>query len=402
MKTKKGSSLRRTLALGTAAGIGLGLTSVIGAGAASAAPVSLSLKYDCSYPLIGGRSLKLNVKTDIPKKIQVGQSSGKIQVFWTADLGADTTEGLQAVDGATIEGSAVAQAKITSPERPNGVNAVVNNALQKTDIPSDGPFTISGYGEATPVKFTQAGNGKVTLGDMDLKVTVRKKDGSSSALGTFTAPCKQSSGQNNTVQDFEVTNDPGETIPQQPVPPYFPYQGQDEPAGTLNYNFNLAGKSHIKMANGDADLKGKIGVNVDGKTGAIKGPLTLNKSKGNFMILGFLYVTADIDFEQIGDTVGTYSDGVIATTSTMNIKLPSFNLFGTPIPLGGGANCKTTKPSEIKMGSAPGTFFNPKKGGAYTSPDYTIASINDCGPLTGILSLFTAGAGNTINMNLTP
>ncbi|GAA4054155.1 DUF6801 domain-containing protein [Actinomadura miaoliensis] len=402
MKNKKSPGLRKGLATGLAAALGVGLGGVAGAGTASADPVTLDLKYECTYPLIGKRSLDLHVRTDIPKKIQAGTAIPKIQIFWDAGLGADTTEGLQAVDGVKIGGLATAKARVEAPDFPNGLDVNVRNQLKNTEIPGEGGFTIPGYGEATGPQFTAPGHGKVTLGDLALKVTVLKSDGGSSALGTFDAPCTLTPGQNNTVTEFDVTNDPVTYPPAQNPPAWYP---EKTPAtadpGTLNYAFGLKGSSFIKNANGTVPLDGDIKVRVDGRTGAITGDLLLKKTSGQMNILGFLPVTATVDFEQVGQTVGTYTGGEIATRSTMNIKMPNFQAFGV-IPIGGGDNCKTTQPSTVALGSKTGAFFNPKKGGALSTKDYSIASIKDCGPLEGIISLFAAGSGNTIDLNLTP
>lgn len=206
MKLKK-AGLRNGLVLGTVTGVAFGLVSVIGVGTASASP-AVTLDYTCKYPLIGSRSVKLKIETNLPAKIGVGQNPGKIQVKWTALLGADTTSGLNAVDGATIEGAATAKATVTSPDFPTGLNVNVRNAWQPRAIPADGAFELTGYGEAPGFDVATAGHGTAKLGDMEFTVTLRKKDNSSSALGTFKAQCTPASG-NPTVAEFD---DEGEML----------------------------------------------------------------------------------------------------------------------------------------------------------------------------------------------
>ncbi|OLT16939.1 hypothetical protein BJF79_48620 [Actinomadura sp. CNU-125] len=75
-------------------------------------------------------------------------------------------------------------------------------------------------------------------------------------------------------------------------------------------------------------------------------------------------------------------------------------MFGM-IPIGGGENCQTAEASDIRLQSAEGEFFDPNAGGTI-SGEYSLSEITDCGPLTGILSLFTAGDGNTIDLTLAP
>ncbi|MEU5884820.1 DUF6801 domain-containing protein [Spirillospora sp. NPDC047279] len=402
---KKSARLRTGIVLGAATGLVAGLTGAMGAGTASAAPsaaaAAKSLTYTCNYPLIGKRQVKVDIETNVASKIGVNQSSGKIQVNFTATLGADTTDGLNAVDGATIEGAADAKANIVGPGYPNGLNVNIKNAIQPASIPASGPFQLKGYGEAPAVTFEEAGQVVAKLGAMDFTILLKKKDGGPAALGTFKAACTQDAGQDPTVVTAEIVDGDQTLPPALPVPSYFPYSAAPVAPGVLKYGFNLKGESFIKNANGKVPLTGNIGVDVDGATGAITGDLVLNKTSGQMNILGFLPVTAEVDFEQIGKTTGTYANGEIATTSTMNVKMPNFLVFGA-IPVGGGANCKTTEPSVVKLTSAGGQFFNPKTGGAISTKDYKIAAIKDCGPLEGILSLFAAGTGNTIDLNLTP
>ncbi|GAA2583152.1 DUF6801 domain-containing protein [Actinomadura fulvescens] len=388
--------------MGAVTGLGLGLVGVAGTGTAAAEPVEKTLKYDCTYPLIGKRTLDLKIKTAIPKKIKANSEIPTVQVNWDAALGADTTEGLQAVDGVKIGGTAVANVKLVSPDDPGGFNVVVDNQLKNTAIPANGGFTIPGYGESIGPEFIKPGSGHVELGNLALRVTVSKTDGNSSALGTFNAPCTVVAGQDTKLADFEVIDQPVTYDPLTPKPTWYPETlPKDANPGTLNYAFNLSGESFIKNANGKVPLTGDIKVAVDGKTGAITGPLNLKKTSGQMSILGFLPVTAEVDFEQTGPTTGMYANGEISTTSPMYIKLPSFKVFGA-IPIGGGANCKTTEVSQVKLNSPAGKFFNPKTGGTLATKDYKISAIKDCGPLEGIIGLFASGTGNTIDLNLKP
>ncbi|MCP2339131.1 DUF6801 domain-containing protein [Actinomadura rupiterrae] len=404
--SSKSRALRKGAAIGASAGVVVGLAGALGAGTASAAPASPALasthtfNYTCTYPLIGKRPLKVAINTNIPEKLGVSQNTGKIQFTWTATLGDETTSGLNAVDGATIEGSAEAKAQVVGPGYPNGVSVSTKNALEPTQIPSSGSFQIKGYGEAPGISFDSAGQITAKLGDMNLNVLLKKKDGTPGAMGTFKAPCTMDAGQDATVASGQVV-DGDQTLPS-PItaPSYFPYTGAPVSPGQLSYALNLKGNSFIKSPNGNMPLDGNIGVKVDGATGAITGDLTLKKATGKMNILGFLPVDATVDFAQVGQTVGTYSNGEIKTTSTMYIKLPLMSLMG--IPLGGGDQCQSSKPSAIDMFSTPGQFFNPKVGGPYKASNYTISDIVNCGPLNGILSIFTAGSGNTIDANLTP
>lgn len=156
----------------------------------------------------------------------------------------------------------------------------------------------------------------------------------------------------------------------------------------------------MKAPNGTAPLTGTVGADLDLNTGEVTADLKLDPTKGNFQILGFLPVTADIGLVTQGPTTGLYKDGQITTNSKVITKLLSFNVFGV-LPIGGGDQCQTKEPSDIQLQSAAGEFFDPNAGGKI-SGEYSLSDIDNCGPLTGILNIFTAGDGNTIDLTLTP
>jgi hypothetical protein len=395
--------IRKGLILSAATGLAIGAAGVAGVGAASAATgvqaaATKSLTYNCNYPLIGSRQVKIDIDTNVPSKLGVGQYTNDIQIKFKATLGADTTDGLKAIGGSTIVGGAAAKAAVQGPGQNITVN--VNNAFGETKIPDSGAFTLDGYGEAPAVGFDQAGHVTAALTAMEFTVLVKKGDGSPAALGEFKAPCTLADGQDATIVSADIVqgNQPLGDPWQKPA--YFPYKATGAKPGTLNYGFNLSGSSYIKGPNGTVPLNGGINVAVDGGTGAIAGQLSLQKTKGMMSILGFLPVEATVDFQQVGDTVGTFANGQIKTTSTMYIKLPSFTLFG--IPLGGGDQCRAKDPSKIQMQSNDGVFFNPLVGGPFKAANYSIAELENCGLINGILSIFASQSGNTIDLKLSP
>jgi len=396
------AGLRRGLAVSAVAGLAFGLTAIVGSAPAMADSGPTTLGYKCVYPLLGSKPISLKVSTNIPQKIQLGVSTQRVQVKWTASLGADTVEGLQAVDGVSIAGVAKAKSKVVVPEYPNGLDVPVTNALAPTPIPAaGGPLNIEGYGEAPALGFTQAGAGTAVLGDMELNIVVKKADGTSSALGAFKSACTPNTGQDLTVAKFDIVNDAQPAQVSWERPSFYPGAAPTDAPGTLNYKLALAGTSVIKAANGTVPINGSINVAVDGVTGAIKGDLALDKSVGQMSVLGFLPVTPEVAFEQVGQTTGSFANGEINTTSTMYVRFANFKLFGG-LPIGGGDKCQTKTPAVIAMHSTKGVFFNPKKGGPFVADNYTLSELADCGPLTGIIGLFAAGSGNTITAALKP
>ncbi|MQY04783.1 fibronectin type III domain-containing protein [Actinomadura macrotermitis] len=168
--------------------------------------------------------------------------------------------------------------------------------------------------------------------------------------------------------------------------------------GPINYGYTLKGSTFVKAPNGTAPLNGTVDASLDALTGNFTADLAFQPTKGDFKILGFLPVQAGIVLEPLGKTTGTLKSNTLTTNSKVNVKLPSFTLFG--IPLGGGEKCQTVKPSDIKLSSAAGGF-QALKGGQIKG-EYELSAIKDCNLLTPILSVFTQGKGNTIDVTLTP
>ncbi|GAB3280480.1 hypothetical protein GCM10027589_07450 [Actinocorallia lasiicapitis] len=392
--------------VGVTTGLGLGLVSIISATpAAAAGPVEKTVGYSCVYPLIGARPLTVKVKAYVPTTFERETASPDIVITTANTVGPDTTEGLAAIGVKSLEGFATAKVTVNGPGGVAPVNMDVRQILGVTPVPPTGSFEIGSYGKAPGIGFDFTGAGNLVLGDLNLKVTGRTAAGQPAGTGTFDVPCKQTSPTGTTVlADINVVDTP---VTYEPAPTPYPPAGtwtRDStvhPPTTLTYDLNLKGSSFIKSANGTLPLDGKIKVTVDGKTGDITGPLTLNKTKGQFSILGFFPLTADISFQQVGDTVGKYANGEIDTVSTMYVKYSSFNAFGF-IPVGGGDKCQTPTPSKIAMHTKRGVFFNPYKGGDYVADDYPLSGTENCGFLNPILGVFATGPGNTITAKLIP
>jgi hypothetical protein len=83
----------------------------------------------------------------------------------------------------------------------------------------------------------------------------------------------------------------------------------------------------------------------------------------------------------------------------VRIKVKSVKAFGA-IPLVSGNTCQTKSLSTINLAST--DSFDPTGTGGTLAGTYAISDLNGCGPLQGLVSPITAGAGNTISVKLTP
>ncbi|MBJ7470786.1 MAG: fibronectin type III domain-containing protein, partial [Solirubrobacteraceae bacterium] len=168
---------------------------------------------------------------------------------------------------------------------------------------------------------------------------------------------------------------------------------------TVKYSYGLAGTAGLKtLTKGTLPITGGIDADLTLATGAFTADLALNPTQGRLVAAGFLPVTAKIGFVPTGKTTGTLLDGVLESTSKVRIKVQEVKLFGA-IPLAGGNNCQTKSLSEIKLKST--DEFKPLQGGNIAGT-FKISDLNGCGPLNGLVSPLTAGAGNTLALKLTP
>ncbi|MQY04781.1 hypothetical protein ACRB68_28430 [Actinomadura sp. RB68] len=173
---------------------------------------------------------------------------------------------------------------------------------------------------------------------------------------------------------------------------------QSSTSAPMDYRYTLKGSTFVKAPNGTAALDGTVEAKLKPLTGEFTADLALQPTKGDFKIFGFLPVQAGIVLVPEGETTGTLKSGTLTAHSRVTAKLPAFSLFG--ISIGGGENCRTAAPSDITLTSEPGGF-EPLKGGRIKGT-YDLSEIKDCGALTPLLSAFTKGAGNTIDLTLSP
>ncbi|UZE95341.1 choice-of-anchor D domain-containing protein [Alkalimarinus alittae] len=179
-----------------------------------------------------------------------------------------------------------------------------------------------------------------------------------------------------------------------------------DPIG-VELNYNVSGSSYIAANHGTIPLNGIITNNFDLASGTFVGNLLLDPTQGSFEIIkGWktYLATAQIEFEPVGETVGTLIDGKLTAVSTAYVKLPKVTktMFGwINWKIGGGENCRTVEPVTFTVTSLDGENFNPLLGGKVTGT-YDMPAIENCGLLTSILSKKLEGAGNTIELDMAP
>ena len=75
-------------------------------GMASAVPVELQLEYSCFFPLADQQDLILNVTTDIPEQVVVGEVAGPYELNISAHFNGATYIGFLVAEGGSLDGTA--------------------------------------------------------------------------------------------------------------------------------------------------------------------------------------------------------------------------------------------------------------------------------------------------------
>ncbi|WP_019632998.1 fibronectin type III domain-containing protein [Actinomadura atramentaria] len=324
---------------------------------------------------------------------QTGKSVGKTDskttsLSLTGLAAGDYTFSVKATDGAGNVSAAGTAAAVTvageggggdddtvAPSTPQGVTGTAtSSSVALSWTASTDNVGVTGY-----EVYDGSGNKVADVTGTSATVSGLK----ASTQYTFTVKAKDAAGNlSEASAPFQVTTQAG---------------GGGGDNNHVKYGFTLKGSTFVKSPNGSAPLTGAIDADLDLKTKAYTADLSLNKTTGNFAILGFLPVSAGIEIVPTGKVTGTLNGPLKADVNVIT-KLSVFNLFGA-IPIGGGDKCQTKDPSAIHLESD-GTF-NPLKGGKITGT-YKLSEIQDCNILTPILSIFTAGDGNTLDLDLTP
>lgn len=175
----------------------------------------------------------------------------------------------------------------------------------------------------------------------------------------------------------------------------------DTSTGTIvDYGYSIIGTSNLRtLTQGPVPIAGSIAAKINLRTGNYSADLKLNSTKAALKLIGFIPVTAQIGFNPAAQTTGTLKDGLLTVSAPEIIRLPQLYLFGA-IPVAGAGGCRTQSPSVIGMRSTGGPF-NPLKGGTLAGT-YALSALTDCGALTGIISPFAQGSGNTVSVKLVP
>ncbi|TDC48575.1 hypothetical protein E1281_24535, partial [Actinomadura sp. KC345] len=197
----------RGLAVAAIGGLGLSALGVVGAAPAAAVPVQQTINYHCVFPLIGNQPLTVDVTSDIPAEIPVGEMTPAFEITATAHITGAITNGLRAVRATTIEGTATADAVLSVPESPE-LPVAVDVVIPSHDIPQTpgAEWDLVATGAAPQLVFTQPGHGEIYVENMIQRIDPKRADGTSVWPGGQEVQCTKDPGQEDPFAEFEITD----------------------------------------------------------------------------------------------------------------------------------------------------------------------------------------------------
>ncbi|NGO67722.1 DUF6801 domain-containing protein [Streptomyces boncukensis] len=216
------SRVRSALAAAAATGLAAGMLSAAGAGVAAAEPAELHQEYSCTFPLIGGQPITIDISVDLPSVVEVGETVPPFDIAAVSTVPKAAADGMVLVGGKTLEGTAIADVTVDSPQ--GGLDVKVPNDIEKTDIPNPTrDFEVNASGKSPQLQFGQPGEGKIHVNGIRMTdMQVRDANGEMIVFpgfpdGPFDADCKMTSS--DTLLHSFTIKDGGGTDPSDPPDP---------------------------------------------------------------------------------------------------------------------------------------------------------------------------------------
>lgn len=174
-------------------------------------------------------------------------------------------------------------------------------------------------------------------------------------------------------------------------------------ANGVNIDYDASGTTHIAGTNSNIDLgPSTLHTSIDTANGDLTGSLDLPGTTTKFKLIGFLPVTADVNFEPAAPLEGhitlTGSNAIITSTAKYYVRLSNIKVAG--IPTFAGSHCRTINPVSIPANTPEGEGFDILQGGTLQGT-YTIGAFHHCGLNTLLINAVVPGSGNTLTLHAT-
>lgn len=176
-----------------------------GAGSAVADPAPRTLRYTCSFPLIGEESMSASVLWTASDTHVVDQATSRSPVNASAAVGSHVTRVLRFAGADTIEGTADVSAVVAAPQ--GDIPITMRLKVPRSDLPESGSLTVPAKGVLPSLVFSLPGPAKILVGEIDLRLVPRDADGDETLAGKVDAPCDLNSGQDGFLASFTIVRD---------------------------------------------------------------------------------------------------------------------------------------------------------------------------------------------------
>jgi hypothetical protein len=187
----------------TALAIAAAVTGFAGPQAFASQQVSLTFRYTCDFPVIGSQSAPVEVDSNIPNSIAVGQSTAHYVVTASVTAPWELSLGLRADGVSTITGTVDGQAYVKAPQ--GNLTETVPFEIHEITLPAFSSFTGTATASAPAVTFSKPGKAEIIVGDLTLHLDPRDSNGNLTSLGEMTVPCEPNPGQNDVAVTFAIT-----------------------------------------------------------------------------------------------------------------------------------------------------------------------------------------------------
>lgn len=450
--TTRGRRGRRLVAvLLVVHGVGLALPDAVGA-----LTVSKTYQYSCELPVVGVQQIPITLKVTGPDSVTAGDA---IPVQTRADVAVPSNvQAALPIIGAT-------SADLDSTLKTTWSGAVTGSFDGRLSVrgaipPASGQWFISGDAAYPSVPTSAAGTATVSVGGIDLVLTLRTADGGLTGLGVVNTGCTLLPGQDPTLTTITITagggGTPAPTAPPATAPPATAPPATAAPAGPgtppatarptspaapaspsataaatattavtaapvdptagatttisdtdatvpdygglVALYYGLRGRAELNRVGVAAQLdSGKLTTLLNLQDGRWFGEFSFPETTARFRIAGLVPVTARVTFTQVDPAYGTISNGVVEATAKVDMKVLSLSLGR--LGLSPGKTCATVSPIELALASGPN--FNPLQGGRVAGA-FLVPAFGSCGMVGTLSNLVITGPGNRLVLDLQP
>lgn len=173
------------------------------------------------------------------------------------------------------------------------------------------------------------------------------------------------------------------------------------PLPITNWTANVT--THVTAINQDITIPpSTFSGSVETTTGAMTGSLNLQPSTFTYNVFFFIptEITMNVDPVGTNPVSGTvnFQNNTVTANATFDVRLSSVKLFGLEL-LDAAQTCKTTTPTVASLTGTVNLAATPAN--VHLSGTYDIAALQGCGFWGGLISGFTAGVGNTLDVQIT-